>query len=804
MINIVIDPYDIYSGGMPDIIVEDEQQYIDSRAKIREAIQRRANLTVVVRDNRLARWYESLKDYSDGVVRVSSTSPKSVLAEKLDLSRSLAMSFPLDDSQIMELNLIEKAVTLPPRSPIATQGDVENWVLSVCIDRCWSDSNATMTHLSKLVSFFLSGNADLASERRLQELVRRRKSKWVDSGLGDVYDWLLEEPVGHSFLVYCLQTMKDYEDSMRQRILAEIARRKSFALITDKIAQMPFCECSDKIPNKLEFSNLVEIKWKNTLRDRLRYGLSETKGTDKAEVRQERFERIVREAVVRMSGWLVGELNALVTIVQENPLYFSKGLFNLLCGKFHLFPGKIKELEDLIPPDTPSLPQKAWDWLRISEWLIRQYMPYAKWSLRHIENDRILEERAEAYGDWLYDNYPRMKNDLTPLNYGTWSVIRNYLDDGYQILWIIIDNLCWFYVEHVQTAFRENGFYLTAASVTGQLSMLPSETKISKTALVAGKLPCQVDPSCFQKYQELFEQRCKEIGIESYKAIPDQELRLGNLGTQRVTCCIINKLDISSHQGFFDFEDDVRGLLSNIAKYLKRFIPPQASLKKLRILVSTDHGSCKIPNYVKGCAAPKVAVLDEQHRRFAYIDSMEDLSNSSYFLDKDRFGLTQNMVILRGYGFLGSKRPKGLVHGGMTPEETFIPLLEFGLQPLEVKEIKCLHTGQPIHLGPKKQKVELLVRNPNKTKISDVHIFIPSHSVEISVNDIPATDETAVTVEIALPKQETFANKENVVTLKGYYTFDYLGERKSGEVKVDVSIRRIIDVSKTEERLLEF
>jgi len=383
-------------------------------------------------------------------------------------------------------------------------------------------------------------------------------------------------------------------------------------------------------------------------------------------------------------------------------------------------------------------------------------------------------------------------------------VIKSYLDDGYQVLWIIIDNLCWFYIEDVRIAFREKGFHPTSTGIIAQLSMLPSETRISKTALVAGKLPCQVAPDKFQKYQELFEQRCRESGIDSYRALPDHELRQSKLGTHKITCCIINKLDVSSHQGFFDFEDDVRNLLSNIAKYLRSFISPDVSSKKFCIVVSTDHGSCEIPNYVKGCAVSKAATMDELHKRFAYIDSNEGLSDSWYFLDKDRFGLPQSMAIVRGYGFVGGKRPRGLVHGGMTPEETLVPLLQFCLEPVEIKGIKFLHTGQPIHLSPRKQKVELLVRNQNKSRITSIHILIPSHSAEINIDEIPGSDETAAVIEIALPKEETSVNKENIVALEGYYTFDYQGERISGEVKIEISIRRIVDVSETEERLLEF
>jgi hypothetical protein len=802
VINIVFDFYQLGEGQ--DIVVENEQQYIYSRLRIRKAIHQGNDLRIGVKNRRMANWYESLKDYPDTVVRIKSLSPKSILTEKLELPGSLSLSFPLDDDAIMQLKLIEKAISFPPKSPLVTQKDVENWILSVCIDKCWADSSASLSHLSKLISFFLSGNADLASQGSLEALVRRRKSDWINSNVGDAYRWLLEEPVSNSFLVFSLQILKAYEDSMRQIILTELAGVKRVEPVAGYLDHIAPCECSDKIADKAELSNVIEIKWKNALREKLRYGLSEIEETDKVKTLKQRFDAILDKSVSQVSGRIAGEIDALAVFVRENAQCFDKRLFNLVSARFYRFPEKIKQLEDLIAPRLPSFPAQDWDWTKTSEWLEKEYFPYANWSLRYVKEDKFLEERAKAYGDWLYHQYPRMKNDLAPLNYGTWHLIKNYLDDGYQVLWLIIDNLCWFYIEDAAAAFREKGFHPTSTGPIAQLSMLPSETKVSKTALVAGKLPCQVNPDMCQKYPELFEQQCKESGIDSYRSIPDHELRTGRLGGHKITCCIINKLDVSSHQGFFDFEEDVRNLFINIAGYLKNFIPPEIASKKFRIVVSTDHGSCRIPNYIKGRTVPKVAIVEGQHRRFVHIDSEEGLDDSWYFLDKHRFGLTRSMAIAKGYGFVGNKRPKALIHGGMTPEETFIPLLEFCLEPKEIKGIRCIHDGAPIHPGPRKQRVDLLIRNPNQSKVTGVHIFVPSYTVEIDLDEIPGNDEKRAAIEIALRKEETLLSRENVATLKAYYTFDYQGERKSGEFQIEIRIRRIIDVSETEERLLEF
>lgn len=804
MINIVLDFYGLSSGEMQDIVVENEQQYVDSRLKIREASRKGSNLTVVVRNTKIANWYESLKDYSDSIIKVKSLSPKSILVEKLDLESSLSMSVPLSDTEIIELNLLERTATSPPKSRLVTPRDVESWILSACIDKCWGEMNPTLTHFSKVISYFLSGEKEPTSPSGLRELIDKRKGGWVSSSIGDAYSWLFKDPINNSFLVYVLQALGGYEDSMKQKILAEIGTRESIQPITKYINQISPCQCSDEIQKKGEFSDLIEIKWKNSLRGKFQFKIPETEQTEKDKILKERFEQIINDAAVKMSGKIIGEIDALQIFIKENPLYFNERLFNLIGAKFGHFSELIKELQALIPPNIPSLPVQDWDWEKMTKWVTKEYLPYVSWSLKHIEEGKLIEEYAKAYSDWLYDQYPKMKNELVPLNYGTWHVIKDYLSNGYQILWIIIDNLCWFYIEDIRKAFGEQGFYPSSFGVMPQLSMLPSETRISKTALVAGKLPCQIEVDKYQKYQELFEQRCKESGIDSYRAMPDYELKTSKLGGDKITCCILNKLDVSSHQGFFDFEDDVRNFLSNIAKYVKSFIPPDAALRKFCLVVSTDHGSCTIPNYIKGYRVPKAAEMEEEHKRFIYIDSNEALEECWYFLDKDKFGLTRSIAIAKGYGFIGTRKPKGLVHGGMTPEETFIPLLEFCLEPLQIEGIKCIHNGQPIHLSPRKQEVELLIRNPNRNKITNIKVFIPSSSIEISLDEILGNDEKPKVIEISLPKEETSVSKGNIATLKGYYSFECLGEKKSGETEIGIGIRRIIEVSEAEERLLEF
>jgi len=801
MIRIRVDAYRLCKDDSIALVVEDESQFIENRLKIRDVLHKRKDLNVVIKNRKIGQWYESLRDYPNVTVEI--VSPRSVLSKALNLATNLSLNLPLKDPEIQELALIQKAKKHQPQTRLATVKDIQGWILSVCIGECWGKKGGTLSHLSEMASFFLHGE-EIPRHSALEKLMERQKEQWFNSSVGEVYKWLFTTPDDRSFLIYAWHILKNYDENVKEKLLDELTKnnRKVLEPIEKYLEQIPSCECSKDYERKSEFSDLLEIRWKNILKNTFEYKKSEIR-EKKDEVLKQRFKEIINEVIVKMSGNLAGEISALLAFVRENAFYFSKELFNLIGAKFSLFTKQIEELSQLIPPEFPSEPLLDWDWNQISRWAINEYFRYKKWSLRQERRDKKVEKIAEKYGEWLYRKYPELKNELSPLIYGTWYTIKRNLEQGQQILWIIIDNLPWFYLEDVVKAFNEQGLYCSSGP-TLCLSMLPSETRISKTSLVAGKLPDQIEINKYQKYKLLFEDSCKQNNVASYRYIPESEFRKNKLEKHQITCCIINKLDVSSHGGFFDFEDEIKDFLKRIAKYVIDFLPLDLVTNKFYLVISTDHGSCIIPPNIKKLKEPQEARLEKGIKRFVYTESGSSLDENWYFLDKNKFGLIKSVAIAKGYNFTGNKKPKGLIHGGMMPEETLVPHLEFYLLPLKVKAIQCLHSSSPIPIGTRKQKVELTIRNLNDYEISKIALYIPSHSIEINLEKIPAKDEITSSIEIAILKEEVVINKDNTVTLKGFYSFNYLGETKRDEVKVKINIRKIIEVSETADELFEF
>lgn len=801
MIEIIIDIHHKLKEDTSAVIVNNEKEYIESRLKIRETYQKRRDIRIIIKNKKIREWYESLL-YHDYATK-EEISPKSILAEKLKINTLL---IPFADEEVEALKLIEKAESSPPTHSLTSVDGVKNWVLSLSLDRCWGEEGGTSEHIAKVASYFLSINGKIDTESLLRGLITQKEDKWRGTSLGSVYEWLLEAPENNAFFLYALQITKNYEDSIRKSIMLEINKNlEETDAILDYINRMPHIECKHDLKER-EFSDSLEIKWKNVLRHRFQYKKGEI--IDEHEL-EERFEKILINGIEQMSGEITGELNGLISFIQKNAQYFNERLFDIIHAKFSAFPEKMEELKEIVPPKLPTKPSKEWQWEKICGWVEDEYMPYKKWSIKQgLAENKELKEYGAIYSNWLYENYPKMKNDIYPLNYGTWHFIKDYVDGGYQVLWVVVDNLRWVLLEDVINAFQRQGFNShPPEGVTPKLSMLPSETNVSKRALVAGKLHSQIDNDAM--YKELFESFCRENDIKSYSFIEDADLIRGELKRDEVTCCIINKLDFSSHRADFDLQDDIKAAINRCAQYVKEYtfrgiknndIPRD----KIIVIISTDHGSCLLPKGSKGYNKPDGAAMDGKHKRFILLNRIEHLNDNWYYLEKDSFGLRENTAIIKGYDFIGKRKPKGLVHGGLTPEETFIPHLEFCLNPIKIKSIECIHVSDPIPLGNIKREVEFAIRNPNEYEIKNVRIHIPSHNVEITSKVVPPMDEIRKSIEISLPKETTTLDENKMGTLKGYYKFECLGKGEYRETGIKIKVKKIFDKLGTAEELFDF
>jgi hypothetical protein len=794
VITIVLDPYNYGVETSPVLQVETEKDYVESRISIRKMIREGNEGTFIVKNRNICGWYKSLSDYKE--VKIRSVSPKSVLINKLGCSESLLLDFPLAEQQIVGLNLLEKAKIAPPCYKLQTPRDMEMWILAVTIGECWGERDASLSHFAELVNWHLGvRKQEVASE--LKPLIDKQKRSWCSSEIGELYDWFFKAPDSNAFLCCVHKILVNYPEDLRNQVLNEADVGECSSSILQYIKRMPTVERHESFERRSEISTLLERKWKGHLRN-LKKNMSSNRGQQDPYIM---FHGMAVSALRSMSGFNEGEMNAITHFCKEHAELVTKDVVERIEVRFGGLSSQakqtIRELKSIVPLQRPRELKLDWDWEAVAEWTVKEYFPFARWATK-VGKQKETEEYAILFGEWLYKAYPLLKNDLAPLVYGTWNTVKGYISHNAKVLWLIIDNLCWCYADAFISAFRDQSIFISETAA--KLSMLPSETRVSKSALIGGKLPFQL---AFSDYEKLLKQCCKEHGIQPARLISDRELIDGKIDESQLTACIINKLDISCHSGCYDLKEEIHDAIKRLAKHVRSFIErEEMSTANLKIVVSTDHGSCEIPQDKKGVKKPSNSMEEERFRRYVFVSDPSDLGNEWFFLEKDRFGLNESLAIVKGYGFVGHRRPNGMVHGGMTPEEVFIPHMEFCLEPPEFEEVRLSYAGEPIPLGAKEHLVAINVINANKVPVFDVVIDIPSHSLHFEIDKIPGRDEHILSnVKLLLPKSGTDVDDHNVARLCGRYVLTYRDEKRYGEVDLSIMVRRIFERPERPEKL---
>lgn len=222
----------------------------------------------------------------------------------------------------------------------------------------------------------------------------------------------------------------------------------------------------------------------------------------------------------------------------------------------------------------------------------------------------------------------------------------------------------------------------------------------------------------------------------------------------------------------------------------------------LRIVVSSDHGSTSIIQGKRGLKVPRDAQLDrvsEQHQRFVKIKTLEHLDRMEWYgLDADRFGLKDHYAVTRGYFYMKSK-PKGYTHGGLTPEETIVPYLEFEYgAPEPIIPLRVVYRGSQMRKG-RKEKMCLVVRNPNDRHAYDISISLPAYSLQLTLRELGPNDEAelpeaVITLEPKLPVEAGFCKVEGVCSYR------IAGQPRHEAIEMKISVLPLY----TEDKLEEF
>jgi hypothetical protein len=446
------------------------------------------------------------------------------------------------------------------------------------------------------------------------------------------------------------------------------------------------------------------------------------------------FEQM-KPVLDKMSGKLEGELEALKNYLSRQIARCSSSLLEHVRDKFGELPctdAVVDELLNELPPKRPSDPQEGWPTKKWISWAVNEYMPYKQWLINHGQSDLLLEKQTRGYEEWLYNSYPKMLSHTDKLVFGTYTYVKRELDRGHRVLWALIDNLSCFWSPILIKALLENDLVPSQPPVY-QLAMLPSETSVSRTSALLGLLPSQI---AAHDIMAAFRETWRARGVPNVRVISGlDELDEISQYDADLFLFVHNRLDHLAHTPDYqldDREDEIRFVLSKLASRLSVAVKSLAELSSTKLVISSDHGSTRLYEEGKKLEVPPSATEDDtyrEHSRFIRTSKLDSLDSCDWFaLPADKFGLPDNYAVARDSFFI-STRPLAYTHGGLTPEETLVPLLVFEPGTLPKVELHFEQVSGPIRPG-RPQRLSLLVRNPFPLPIQGLEITLPDYGVQ--------------------------------------------------------------------------
>jgi hypothetical protein len=323
--------------------------------------------------------------------------------------------------------------------------------------------------------------------------------------------------------------------------------------------------------------------------------------------------------------------------------------------------------------------------------------------------------------------------------------------------------------------------------------MLPTITAISRRVLLTGRLPRDLSGD---NEAALFREAWAGRGVVNavYAAVGD-DLEAALTNEPRLVVLVCSQLDALAHRPDHDVSDRAAERdfhLGQLAKAVATAVERLIQLGPLRIVVSTDHGSTRLPASQQPLTLPPWAAPEadfDRHRRCVRVKAGARLDEGRWWrLSAEAFGLSAGYAVPRGARAI-DRRPAAFTHGGLLPEEVVVPVQVWQPGCAPAVSLTVDQVSAPLRLG-RPAPVRLRVLNPGTFAVRDLTLVLPDFGLAVWVENVPPSGTAEAEITLRLPLHAPVADNDTyAVRVRATYTFG--GRERAEDLDVRLRVQRL-------------
>lgn len=512
-----------------------------------------------------------------------------------------------------------------------------------------------------------------------------------------------------------------------------------------------------------------------------------------------------------LSGYLLAEFDFIETDLLQKPELISDKIVGLLSEKFsslmELIKQRVEKLKELIKPEVPSLPDLSWDFDRMLVWATEKYLPYQSWCDKNNVVDLRIYELSELFSNWVAENWHEIHSNSKHMVFNIFpNHAKDFQQDDKINLVLVIDNLGWNMASDLEQLFLEQNFNILVREP--YLSMLPSETEISKKCLLSGAPTyAGIDNNT---YTNIIEKGwVPYFNDASFRYLSDPG-KLNAITEIDAKTYVVNyhavdaALHTPSDKLGLSHIQHIHNILVGFVDKVIGFIKRHNIQNQVRIHIVTDHGSIRIPdeapndldpNFFKSSKFPEVSHRYVSITNIGFTQLPDYLRKDCVLLPSNEFGNEKHFLCAKRANRFKPTDNSSYVHGGVSPEEVIVPYLTFESVTQPVQELSIILVNNKFRY--REEEINIEVGNPNQSKVENVQISVLNNNIEaepLKLDNLGISELRRASINALFKKTNITEDQTNISFLVSFYC---RGERHSFTIIKPIEMKTMFEVKDT-------